>query len=224
MPGSLGFRVLPAPPRMDSALLDRFRGAATPNLVDVMGRFSFMDPGMRSRSHLPLSGPAITVSCRPGANLMVHKALDVAQPGDIVVVTTWGNTMHAVFGDLMCRTAVAKRLGGIIVDGAIRDVAGITELGFPAFSRFVSPGACDKDGPGEINVPISCGNAVVMPGDVVVGDEDGVAIVPRAEAANVLTLVDELIAREKKRVAEIASGVLFKGEIDETLRRRGVIE
>ena len=86
-----------------------------------------------------------------------------------VVVSTSGNTTSAVFGELMCHTAAAKRLGGIIVDGAIRDVEGISALGFPAYSRAVCPGGCDKDGPGEINVPISCGNTVVMPGDIVVG-------------------------------------------------------
>ena len=86
----------------------------------------------------------------------------------------------------MCHTAAAKKLGGIIVDGAIRDVDGITRLGFPAFSRTVCPGGCDKDGPGEINVPIACGGTVVMPGDIVVGDDDGVAVVPRDRAEAVL--------------------------------------
>src|SRR5262249_34946521 len=150
-------------------------------------------------------------------NLMIHKALQVASPGDIVVVSTCGNTTSAVFGELMCNTAVAAKLGGIIVDGAIRDVEGLTALGFPAFSRTVCAGGCDKDGPGEINVPISCGGAVVSPGDIVVGDEDGIAIVPRADAEEVLQLVDDLMSREKKRIAEIKAGVLFRPEIDDSL-------
>jgi regulator of RNase E activity RraA len=182
---------MPAPPRLSEQLVARFRGIASPNLADAMGRFHFMDPTIRSRSGLPLCGLAVTVLCRPADNLMVHKALQVAEPGDIVVVNTCGNTTSAVFGELMCHTAAAKRLGGIIVDGAIRDVEGITRLGFPAFSRSISPGACDKDGPGEINVPIACGNTVVMPGDIVVGDDDG---------------------------------VLYRPEIDEALRKKGVIE
>ena len=123
----------------------------------------------------------------------------------------------------MCHTAVAAKLGGIIVDGAIRDVGGITHLGFPAFSRSVSPGACDKDGPGEINVPISCGGTVVNPGDIIVGDADGVAVVPAAHAQEVLDGVAEIIERERKRVAEIQGGAPFKAEIDEQLRKRGVI-
>ena len=189
-----------------------------------MGRFNFMDPAIQSRSKLPLCGLAVTVNARPADNLMVHKALQVATPGDIVVVSTGGNSTSAVFGELMCHTATAARLGGIVVDGAIRDVEGITRLGFPAFSRTMSPGACDKDGPGEINVPICCGGTVVCPGDIVVGDADGVAVVPRADAEMVLKLVAELMDRESKRIAEIKGGALFKAEIDDTLRKHGIVE
>ncbi|MFI5228425.1 MAG: RraA family protein [Gemmatimonadales bacterium] len=220
----LGFRILPAPPRLSADVVSGFRGLAPANLADAMGRFNFIDPGIRSRSGVALCGLATTVLCRPADNLMVHKALELAEPGDIVVVSTGGNTTSAVFGELMCHTAAAKGLGGIVVDGAIRDVDGITALGFSAFSRTVSPGGCDKDGPGEINVPISCGNTVVMPGDIIVGDEGGVAVVPRDHAGAVLRLVGELMARERSRIAEIGRGQLYKAEIDDALRRKGVIE
>ena len=223
-PGQPGFRVLPSPPRLSDELLERFRGLASSNVADAMGRFGFMDPGMRSRSGLALCGIAVTVQCRPADNLMVHKALQVAMPGDVVVVSTCGNTTSAVFGELMCHTAKAAKLGGIVVDGAIRDVEGITRLGMPAYSRAVCPGSCDKDGPGEINVPISCGGAVVSPGDIVVGDADGIAVVPRDQAADILERVVQLMAREQKRIAEIGAGQIFKAEIDETLRKKGVIE
>jgi regulator of RNase E activity RraA len=222
--GKPGFRILPAPERLPDALVDPFRGLAAANLADAMGRFNFMDPGIMSRSGLSLCGRAVTVRCRPADNLMVHKALQVAEPGDVVVVATCGNTTSAVFGELMCHTAAAKKLGGIIVDGAIRDVDGISRLGMAAFSRSVCAGACDKDGPGEINVPISCGDTVVVPGDIVVGDKDGVAVVPRADAQSVLTLVHELMTREQARVAEIARGMLYRAEIDESLRKKGIIE
>jgi regulator of RNase E activity RraA len=154
---------------------------------------------------------------------MVHKALQVAEPGDIVVVSTCGNTTSAVFGGLMGETAAAKRLGGIVVDGAIRDVDELTRLAFPAFSRTVCPGGCDKDGPGEINVPICCGGAVVAPGDIVVGDVNGLAVVPHASAAEVLDLTLQLCERERARIAEIRSGTLFRPEIDEALRKKGVV-
>lgn len=223
MAGKLGFRILPSPPRVAHAIIERFRGSASANVADAMGRFNFMDPGIRSRSGFPLCGPAVTVLCRPADNLMLHKALDVAQEGDVVVVSTVGNTTTAVFGDLMCRTAAAKKLGGIVVDGAIRDVEGIAALRFPAFSRSISPGSCDKDGPGELNVPVACGGVVVMPGDIVVGDDDGVAVVPCDHASDVLRSLDELMERERKRVAEIDEGMLIRGDVDELLRRKGVI-
>jgi regulator of RNase E activity RraA len=223
-PVRIGFRILPSPARLDASLVDAFRGLASSNVADAMGRFGFMDPGIQSRSGLPLCGLAVTVNARPGDNLMVHKALQVAEPGDIVVVSTNGNTTSAVFGELMCRTAVARGLGGIVVDGAIRDADGMTALGFPAFSRTVTPGGCDKDGPGEINVSVSCGGAVVHPGDIVIGDRDGIAVVHRADAAEVLELVRALVKNEERRVAEIQAGNVLKADIDETLRKKGVIE
>jgi len=220
----LGFRILDAPPRLDAALIDAFRGLASSNVADAMGRFGFMDPGIQSRSGLPLCGLAVTVNARPADNLMVHKALQVAQPGDVVVVSTGGNITSAVFGELMCRTAVAANLGGLVVDGAIRDVEGITTLGFAAYSRSISPGACDKDGPGEINVPISCGGTVVAAGDLIVGDRDGIAVVPRAHVSDVLGLVRQLVKKETARVAEINAGTIFKAEIDDALRKKGIIQ
>jgi len=222
--GPPGFRIFTDVLRPDPELVEAFRGKASSNLADAMGRFHFMDPGMANRTGLPLCGVAVTVSARPGDNLMVHKALEVARPGDIVVVSTNGNTTSAVFGELMGHTLAAAGLGGIVVDGAIRDVEGLVELGVPAFSRVVNPGGCDKDGPGEINVPISCGHTAVLPGDIVVGDSDGIAVVPRADAEVVLERVRALEARERARIVAIAGGDLFKAEIDETLRRKGAIE
>ena len=224
MPQKLGFRIIEGTPRPPADLVEAFRGKASSNLADAMGRFHFMDPGIENRTRLPLFGVAVTVNARPGDNLMVHKALEVAQPGDVVVVSTNGNTTSAVFGEIMATTAVGAGLGGLIVDGAIRDVDGLEALGLPAFSRSVTPGGCDKDGPGEINVPISCGNTVVMPGDIVVGDLDGVAVVPQDYAAEVLELVAALEGREVKRIAEIKEGHLFKDEINASLRAKGVVE
>jgi regulator of RNase E activity RraA len=222
--GKLGFRVVTGTPRPSEELVAGFRGKAAPNVADAMGRFRFMDPGIKSRTGLPVCGVAVTVNSRPGDNLMVHKALEIALPGDVVVVSTNGSFTTAVFGELMGHTAKGAQLGGIVVDGAIRDVDGLRELGFPAFSRSVTPGSCDKDGPGEVNVPISCGNTVVMPGDIVVGDDDGVVVVPREDAPEVLQKVQELEQREEKRIEAIKAGELFKSEIENTLRKKGVLE
>ena len=221
---TIGFRILRAPARLPSELVARFVGLASSNLADAMGRFHFMDPGIQQRTGLALCGLAVTVCARPGDNLMVHKALQVAEPGDIIVVSTCGNTTSAVFGELMGRSAAAQRVGGLIVDGAIRDVDGLARLGLPAYSRTVSPGACDKDGPGEINVPISCGGTVVCAGDIVVGDGDGVAVVPRDSASEVLELVTLLMERERKRITEIDAGTVFRPDVDALLRQKGVIE
>lgn len=224
MPPKLGFRIITDVTRPPAVVVEAFRGKASSNVADAMGRFNFMDPGMANRTQYPLFGVAVTVNTRPGDNLMVHKALEVAKPGDVVVVSTNGNTTSAVFGEIMGTTAVGARLGGIVVDGAIRDVDGLKALGFPAFSRAVSPGGCDKDGPGEINVPISCGNTVVMPGDIIVGDDDGIAVVPGDDAAEVLENVRALEAKERNRITEINTGELFKADINKTLRAKGVLE
>jgi 4-hydroxy-4-methyl-2-oxoglutarate aldolase len=221
--GKIGFRIFTGLPRPDAALIDQFKGLASPNLADAMGRFHFMDPGIQMRTALSVCGVAVTVMTRPADNLMVHKAMEIAQSGDVIVVNTSGNTTSAVFGELMGNSAVAAHLAGIVVDGAIRDVDALAALGFAAFSRTVCAGGCDKDGPGEINVPISCGHTVVMPGDIIVGDADGIAVVPQAEAAEVLRLVRALKARETKRIAEIHAGTIFKGEINDTLKGKGVL-
>src|SRR6516225_10215807 len=141
----IGFRILPAPARLPDSLVEQFRGIASPNIADSMGRFNFMDAGIVSQSGVPVCGLALTVNCRPADNLMVHKALQLAERGDVVVVATGGNTTSAVFGGLMCEAASAKGIGGIVVDGALRDVQDLTRLRFPAFSRTLCPGGCDKD-------------------------------------------------------------------------------
>src|SRR5438128_5685490 len=222
-PGRIGFRVFARPTRPDAELVRKFADFASANLADALGRFHFMDSGIQSRTSLSLCGVAVTVMARPGDNLMVHHAMEIAQPGDIVVVSTNGNTTNAVFGELMGHSAVASRLGGLVVDGAIRDVDELIALRFPVFSRSVSAGGCDKDGPGEINVPIACGNTVVTPGDIVLGDGQGVVVVPQGDAAEVLQLVIALKDREARRIEEIASGQIFKREIDDTLKSKGVI-
>jgi len=219
----MGFRIFTDLPRLPAELVEAFRGKAAANVGDAMGRFHFMDPGIVSRTGLAVCGVAVTVSARPGDNLMVHKALEVANRGDVVVVSTNGNTTSAVFGELMGNTAVRAGVAGIVVDGAIRDVEALKALGLPAYSRAVTPGGCDKDGPGEINVPVACGNTVVMPGDLVVGDDDGVVVVPREDATVVLEHVGTLEASERRRIAAIEAGELFKADIDETLRARGVL-
>lgn len=190
-----------------------------------MLRFGVMDSGIR-----PLwpsgrvIGAALTVWTRSADNLMFHKALSLARPGDILVVNTQGNTANSGFGELMGHTAVKVGIRAVIVDGVVRDVAALQELGLPIYARGVSPQGCDKDGPGEIGSVIACGGVAVRPGDIIVADEDGVTVVPLYDAAEVAKVSRAMVAREEKRLQEIASGQPFKPEVDETLRRNGVLE
>ena len=219
--GRLGFRVLTAPPALDLRLLQKFREFPSSTVADAMGRFGFMDPEIRQRTGKPLCGLAVTVQCRPADNLMVHKAIHVAQPGDVIVVRTGGNTANAVFGELMAHAAVASRVGGLVVDGAIRDVDRIAELKFPAYSRSVCPGACDKDGPGEINVPIALDGMVIAPGDLVLGDADGLLCVPYDDVEQVLAASRDKVALEQKTIANIRAGTHDTAWVDARLKALG---
>jgi len=224
MPGKLGFRVLELTERPSRVVLDRLAGLPVANVADVMGRFRSMDEGIKPVDpSMRLCGPAVTVLTRPGDNLMCHMAMEVAKPGDVIVVNTGGCTYAAVWGELMTHAALEVGLGGLVVDGAVRDRAELRKLGFPVFARAVVATSCDKDGPGEINVPIACGNAVVFPGDVVLGDEDSVVVVPLERAEEVAALAEQKAAEERARIEEIHSGAPFVASIRETLRRKGVI-
>ena len=218
--GRIGFRIVTDPPRPDATLVDRFRGLPSSLLADAMGRFHFMDPGIAARTGGTICGVAVTVNTRPADNLMVHKAFGLARAGDVLVVSTNGGRA-AVLGEILCRAAHAAGFAGAVVDGGVRDVEAIAGFGFPLFSRYVSAGAGHKDGPGEVNVPIACGNTVVMPGDIVVGDADGVVVVPLADAEEVLARVDVLLTRERDRLRRVADGDLLLDEVDATLRARG---
>jgi 4-hydroxy-4-methyl-2-oxoglutarate aldolase len=224
MAGKVGFRIFPDWERPSEALLAKFAAAASPQVGDVMYRLGMMDTGIRPMWPSPkVIGPALTVWVRSADNLMMHKALSLAKPGDIMVVNTQGNMINAGFGELMATTAVAVGIKAVIIDGVVRDVAALQALGLPTYARGLNPTGCDKDGPGEIGSIISCGGAVVRPGDILVADEDGVTVVALADAEVVAEMAQAKVRQEEKRIAEIKAGQLFKAEIDETLRRNGVI-
>jgi len=223
--GKIGFRFQTVIERADPALIAELAKYPTPNIADAMNRFRVMDPGMKQANEGDfVAGPAITVMCAPGDNLMFHKALALAKPGDIIVGNYFGHMQGAGFGGLMARTAKAVGVAGIIIDGAIRDVEDFKELNLPAFSRTVVASGCFKDGPGEVNFPVQVGGVVVMPGDIVIGSKDGIVVVPKADAAYVLQEAKAIFEREVKRVKEIAAGVVFKPDIDNTLRAKKIIE
>ncbi|HLJ87480.1 MAG TPA: RraA family protein [Candidatus Angelobacter sp.] len=225
MPGKIGFRVHAPWRRPDSALLEAFETASSSQVADCMSRLGAMDVGIRPIWQSPrIIGPAITVWCHAGDNLMLHKALSLAMPGDIVVMNTQSNVTNSGFGELIATSAVKIGIRGVIVDGTVRDAEALQALKLPVYARGLCPNGCNKDGPGEVGAVIACGGVAVRPGDIIVADADGVAVVPLEDAAQVSKLAAEQIAREQKRLTEIAKGVLVRPEIDEQLRRLQIID
>lgn len=199
----------------------------TPAASDLMNRLYTMAPTIHNLTDdkLKIVGPACTVKVYPGDNLMVHKALDVAKPGDVIVVDTSGSTMTAVLGDLISTKARHREIAGFVIDGLIRDLEGIRELGdFPVFARGVTPIGPLHRGPGEINCPVSAGGVVVHPGDVIVGDLNGVVVVPRTIADELLERLQAGSRKESDYVAAVAKGDFSNEWVDRLLREHGLDE
>jgi regulator of RNase E activity RraA len=195
-----GFRVKMDFRRLDRALMDEFTQFATPDISDLLNRLYAVDPaiGCLTGGQHRLCGPACTVKVFPGDNLMVHKSLDVARPGDIVVVDAGRSNMNAVLGDLVCTKARHRKIAGFIVDGLIRDLPGIIPLDLPVFARGTTSVGPMHRGPGEINYAICCGGIVVNPGDVIVADAAGIVVIP-------LDIAEELLYRLKSHEATNAA-------------------
>ena len=224
MHGGPGFRIRTKIERADPACVAALGRFETPSISDLMNRLYTMDAAIVSQTTpgLQLLGPAVTVKVYPGDNLMVHKSLDVAQPGDVVVVDTGGARITAALGDLVSTKARHRGIAGFVVDGLIRDLPGILELrDFPVFARGITPVGPLHRGPGEINHPICAGGIVVHPGDVIVGDRNGVVVVPREAAPEILRRLQEREAVEAEYVASVARGEFSNAWVDATLRENG---
>ena len=169
-----------------------------------------------------MCGPAVTVRVRPGDNLMIHKALMMVRPGDVLVIDGGADISQALVGGLMRTTCLARRLGGLVIDGAIRDRCEWAEEGMPVFARGHTHRGPTKDGPGEINVPVSCAGMAVLPGDLIVGDADGVIAIPAREAARVLEAARAHLQKEAKIRAGNAAGTSDPERFDAVLRAKGL--
>jgi len=225
MPGKVGFRVRSSWKRPDAALLTAFGDASPAQIADAMSRLGAMDLGIRPVWPSPrVIGSALTVWCHAGDNLMLHKALSIAQPGDIVVMNTQNNVTNSGFGELIATSAAKIGIRAVIVDGTVRDVEALQALKLPVYARGLCANGCNKDGPGEVGTIISCGGVAVRPGDVIIGDRDGVTVVALDDAPDVAKLAAAQVEREKTRLAEIQKGVLMRPEIDEQLRKLKIIE
>jgi RraA family protein len=198
-------------------------GCLTGNVGDCIGRAAAMDARIKSLAvGMKIVGPALTVRVPPTDNLMIHKALTLIKPGDVLVIDGGGNHSWALLGFLMVSTAQKLGVAGIVADGCVRDAQEIRKSGFPVFSAGLSPNGPFKEGPGEINYPITCGGQVVRPGDIIIADDDGVVVLKQELAKTVIEEVDTIIQREDKRLKEIAAGMVIRPGIDEILAQKGI--
>ena len=221
-----GFRVFSTTMQRPSAeTVAGFLDFETPPVSDMMNRLYTMEPAIHAMTDpsLRILGPACTVKVFPGDNLMVHKSLDIAQPGDVIVVDAGGSHMNAVLGDLISTKARHRGIAGFVVDGLIRDLPAIRELGdFPVFARDVTPIGPLHRGPGEINNAICAGGIVVHPGDIVMGDLNGVVIIPRQDADDVLERLRARAAAEAGYTAAVARGEFSNQWVDRLLAESGL--
>lgn len=168
-----------------------------------------MSSRMRRITRGKAVGPAITAFCRAGDNLMMHRALSLAQPGDVLVVACQGESAAAVWGDVATRFALARGLSGVIVQGSVRDVDTVAEMGFPVWATDVSPIHADKGKLGGVNIPIVCGGVLVRPGDLVAADGDGVVVIERRHAQQVVAGAEAKMQREEEVASQIAAGAML---------------
>lgn len=223
--GKAGFEIFTDIPRPPAELIAKLAAFPPAILSDATGRRGSMHGTIRRLTPgLTLCGPALTVEARPGDNLLMHAALAIAKPGDVLVVDGRGDMSCALAGGLMGRQAKLQGLAGWVVDGALRDIDELTEIGLPAFARGSCPGGPDKEGPGRVGVTITCGGQVVEPGDIIVGDADGVAVIPRAIAAAAVGLAEAKTAQENERRAEMEAGKMVPDWLMPMLRKFGALK
>lgn len=219
---NVGLRIFSHSNRPPKALIEGFAGIPVANIADNMNRMSCMDAKIRPINDVPLLGAAFTVKARPGDNLMLHRALDLAEPGDIVVVDAQGDLTNAIMGELMALWAKQRGIGGFIIDGAIRDIGALRKMGLPIYAAGVTPAGPYKDGPGEINVAVACGGVVVQPGDILVGDEDGIVVINPCDAAELLEKSRAKSRAEMQTMEEIANMSWDRTWVETALAARGV--
>jgi RraA family protein len=218
---NVGLRIYNKVDRPSKELIESFSGLPVANIADMMNRMFCLNAKIRPMNAAPLLGPAFTIKCRPGDNLLLHKALDMAEPGDILVVDAQGDMSNSIMGELMALWAIKRKLGGIIVDGAIRDIGSIKNMSIPIYAAGITPAGPYKDGPGEINVSVVCGGVVVTPGDIIVGDEDGVVVIRPEDAPELLKKTQAKNLAEQKTVIEIESMAWDRDWVDKALQERG---
>ncbi|MFC7129073.1 4-carboxy-4-hydroxy-2-oxoadipate aldolase/oxaloacetate decarboxylase [Haloferax chudinovii] len=194
--------------RPDRELVEAFEEIPSTIVSDVTGNVGLtMDAGLRpAYDGVEMAGTAVTVKAAPGDNLIIHKAITLTEPGDVLIIDCDGYTDTGHVGELMCTSCQANGLAGLVIDGAYRDSREIAEMEFPVYGRGVNPQGPLKQDPGSINVTVSVGGVSVDPGDIVIGDDDGLAVIPREGAEEVLDRAHEKLSAEDSVREEVLEG------------------
>lgn len=197
--------------------VEPFQDIPASNIADCMSRFFAMNQAIKLLSRggaVNMAGYALTVRVRPGDNLAFHKALDIAGEHDVIVVSNEGTVSRSLMGEIMARYAERRKIAGIVIDGPIRDIDAISRMELPIYGTGFTPGGPYKTGPGEVNAPVSCGGVSVTPGDVVIGDKDGVVVIPKADAPVVLEKALEFKKADTAKLAAAVNGTSERGWVD----------
>lgn len=219
---SIGFRILTAARRAPDELMNRFFEVPTAHASDSMHRLFAAGACLRPlHKGGKLVGNALTVRVRPGDNLMVHKAIDIASRRDVIVVDAGGDLSQAIIGEMMMRHAQKRGVAGFVINGAVRDLSTISADDFPVYAAGVTHRGPYKTGPGEINVGVSVAGMVVNPGDIVLGDADGVVAVPLDDAEAILERAAALRQAEERKMREILAGTVDRSWVDAELKAQG---
>lgn len=222
---SIGNRIFLKRPMPSQELLDGFAGIPAANIADTMGRSCAMNPRIRlmSGARGTMVGPALTVKARAGDNLFIHQALDMSQLGDIIVVSNDEDQTRSLMGEIMFTYAQYQRkLGGLVLDGPIRDSDALKEMSLPVYATGSTPGGPYKEGPGEINVPIACGGISVNPGDIIVADPDGIIVIPLKDAADVLQAAKKYHEQDAAKVEAARNGTSNRAWVTKLIQTKNV--
>lgn len=195
--------------RANSTTIDGLREVGVATAHEASGRIGLLGPEIHPRlTGATIAGSAITVSCHPGDNLMIHAAVEMCSEGDVLVVTTTAPSTHGMFGDLLATSLRARGVAALVIDAGVRDIATLRAMEFPVWSRAVHSAGTVKATPGSVNVPVVCAGQLVNPGDVIIADDDGVMCVPRRQADTVLAAARKRVANEESKRSVLGSGTL----------------